>query len=136
MGHSGGSYQHPPHLKCTSSSKTQNQMKKAMATSPSHCPYWPDAHLSMMPFIRMALFQSFRVDFPARCTNSFGLITCSSYWREAQQCKVSSARHRSGGAPACPLLPSCLSLHQGFAVGMRPTAWLCKLQGALQNAQV
>lgn len=41
------------------------------------CP--TDAHLSMMPFIRMALFQSFRVDLPARCTNSLGLMTCSSY---------------------------------------------------------
>lgn len=38
-----------------------------------------NTHLSMIPFMRMALFQSFRVDLPARCTNSFGLITCSSY---------------------------------------------------------
>lgn len=34
-------------------------------------------YLSMMPPRRMALFQSFRVDFPARWTKCFGLISWS-----------------------------------------------------------
>lgn len=35
------------------------------------------ADLSIVPLRRMALFQSFRVDFPAKHTNSFGLMSCS-----------------------------------------------------------
>lgn len=68
----------------------------------------------MMPFIRMALFQSFKVDFPARCTNSFGLITCSSYYKETQKYRTFSAWHRSGETVAQPILPSSSSLHQDF----------------------
>lgn len=75
---------------------------------------WSDTHLSMMPFIRMALFQSFKVDFPARCTNSFGLITCSSYYKETQKYRTFSAWHRSGETVAQPILPSSSSLHQDF----------------------
>lgn len=59
-------------------------------------PHPGPAHLSMMPFMRMALFQSLRVDLPARCTNSFGLMTCSSYCGEEQ----SGVRT---GLPAAPL---------------------------------
>lgn len=33
--------------------------------------------LSMVPLRRIARFQSFRVDFPAKHTNSFGLMSCS-----------------------------------------------------------
>lgn len=53
----------------------------------------PAAHLSMMPFMRMALFQSFRVDLPARCTNSFGLMTCWSYCRKHSGWGQDTARH-------------------------------------------
>lgn len=38
---------------------------------------------SMIPFIRIARFQSFRVDFPARCTNSLGLMRCPSNCRRS-----------------------------------------------------
>lgn len=69
-----------------SSLKSQKQTKKQRKDTwrdhlspPPRPAAHADTHLSMMPFMRMALFQSFRVDLPARCTNSFGLITCSSY---------------------------------------------------------
>lgn len=40
-------------------------------------------NLNMVPLRRMALFQSFSVDLPARYTNSFGLMRCSFNWNEA-----------------------------------------------------
>lgn len=46
--------------------------------------------------MRMALFQSFRVDLPARCTNSFGLMTCSSY------CGGKRSSTGSGCSPSLP----------------------------------
>lgn len=56
--------------------------QRAASPRPHLCSPPAAAHLSMMPFMRMALFQSFSVDLPARCTNSFGLMTCWSYCRE------------------------------------------------------
>lgn len=95
----------------------------------------PAAHLSMMPFMRMALFQSFRVDLPARCTNSFGLMTCWSYCRKHSGWGQDTAPHglcahptfvgaRRGGARdgvgrphgAAGSLPTP---HQGFSQRIR-----------------
>lgn len=42
------------------------------------------AHLSMIPPILMALFQSLSVAFPDMCTNCLGLISWSSYCRRRE----------------------------------------------------
>lgn len=93
------------------------------------------AHLSMMPFMRMALFQSFRVDLPARCTNSFGLMTCWSYCRKHSGWGQDTAPHglcahptfvgaRRGGARDGAGRPhgaagSLPTPHQGFSQRIR-----------------
>lgn len=43
---------------------------------------------SMIPFILIARFQSFSVDFPARCTNSLGLMRCPSNCRRRRAASV------------------------------------------------
>lgn len=55
----------------------------------SYCLLITSPDLSMVPLSRIALFQSFRVDFPAKHTNSFGLMSCSLNWSERKEKQVS-----------------------------------------------
>lgn len=70
----------------------------------------------MMPFIRMALFQSFRVDLPARCTNSLGLMTCSSY------CRGNTAEQSGWHLPPPVFPPDLSGAQHGLGKGCRMEA--------------
>lgn len=114
---------------CTHSEKVvlKNILHSGVCIHYSHCLLLTSPDLSMVPLSRIALFQSFRVDFPAKHTNSFGLMSCSLNWSEGKEKQVSV----DSGQAKCfknDCVPGHIShLSQGRRISSR-SEWLWRLR--------